>query len=404
MESLNRMAIELADEALEFAAELGVTPHELSNGATAIDFGVDADGGIEAGLLLTELQTGGLATVQSRMDTVAGTPIPHVEVTTDHPGLALLGSQKAGWEISEEGFEGLGSGPARALVAEETEFQALDYADTFDLAVLAIESDQLPTAAVTAHIADRAGVAPEAVYVPTCRTASVAGSVSGAGRAAELAVFRLFELGYDPEDILTASGSAPVPPVPGDEETAMGRVNDSVVYGGEHAGAITEPPAWERLGTTDGVRAIDADLLAAADGVYRIDDDGLTNTGLTDVRAVTGVGQPLAATADGLFRLGNGWQSIAEGAFRSVAADGHGHAHAVGDAGLLVRAADDGAWMTTTPPVETPIVDLTADRGIVAAVTDDGTLCVTAGDGWRHQRLGLPGVQGVAIGGGTDGS
>ena len=254
MESLNRMAIELADEALEFAAELGVTPHELSNGATAIDFGVDADGGIEAGLLLTELQTGGLATVQSRMDTVAGTPIPHVEVTTDHPGLALLGSQKAGWEISEEGFEGLGSGPARALVAEETEFQALDYADTFDLAVLAIESDQLPSAAVTAHIADRAGVAPEAVYVPTCRTASVAGSVSGAGRAAELAVFRLFELGYDPEDILTASGSAPVPPVPGDEETAMGRVNDSVVYGGQvHLTVREDHEALEDVASTAAV-------------------------------------------------------------------------------------------------------------------------------------------------------
>jgi len=179
---------------------------------------------------------------------------------------------------------------------------------------------------------------------------------------------------------------------------------DGVIYRGEHAETVTEPPVWERLGGTDEVRAIDVGLLAAADGVYRIDDDGLTNTGLTDVRAVTGVGQPLAATADGLFRLGNGWQSIAEGAFRSVAADGHGHAHAVGEAGLLVRAAEESAWTTTTPPVEAPIVDLAADRGIVAAVTDDGTLCVTAGDGWRHQRLGLPGARGVAIGGGTDGS
>ncbi|TQQ80449.1 HVO_0234 family beta-propeller protein [Halonotius roseus] len=180
--------------------------------------------------------------------------------------------------------------------------------------------------------------------------------------------------------------------------------SNGVVYSSEHAGAVAEPPAWEQRGTTDGVRAIDAGLLAATDGVYRIDDDGVTNTGLTDVRAVTGVGQPLAATADGLFRLGNGWQSVADGAFRAVAADGHGHAHAVGEAGLLVRAAEDGAWTTTTPPVEAPVVDLAADRGIVVGVTDDGTLCVTAGDGWRHQRLGLPGARGVAIGGGADGS
>ncbi|MDZ7850233.1 MAG: methenyltetrahydromethanopterin cyclohydrolase [Halodesulfurarchaeum sp.] len=233
MESLNRMAIELADEALEFADELGVFPHQLENGATVIDFGVESHGGIEAGLLLTELQTAGLATVQTRMDTVAGSPFPHVEVTTDQPGLALLGSQKSGWELSQEGFEGLGSGPARALVAEETEFQTLDYADAFDLAVLAVESDVLPTASVAAHVADRCGVAPETVYLPTYRTGSVAGSVSGAGRVAELAVFRLFELGYNPGDVLTASGSAPIPPVPATEETAMGRVNDSVVYGGQ---------------------------------------------------------------------------------------------------------------------------------------------------------------------------
>ena len=216
-------------------------------------------------------------------------------------------------------------------------------------------------------------------------------------------------------DIDTADRSADVPDptfaaIGGDTIDAVSAIDltpeglivadgDGVVYRGEHTETVTEPPAWERLGATDEVRAIDAGLLAAADGVYRIDDDGLTNTGLTDVRAVTGVGQPLAATADGLFRLGNGWQSVAEGAFRAVAADGHGHAHAVGDAGLLVRSAEEGAWTTTTPPVEAPIVDLAADRGIVVGVTDDGTLCVTAGDGWRHQRLGLPGAQGVAIGG-----
>ena len=175
---------------------------------------------------------------------------------------------------------------------------------------------------------------------------------------------------------------------------------DGTVYRGEHADRITEVPTWQRLGTTDGVRAIDHGLLAAADGVYRIDDQGLTATGLTDVRAITGVGQPLAATGTGLFRLGNGWQPVADGAFRAVAADGHGHAHAVGDSGLLVRSADD-EWTTTAPPVAATIVDLAADRGIVAAVTDDGTLCVTAGDGWRHQRLGLPDATHVAIGGKT---
>ncbi|MFW6384073.1 MAG: methenyltetrahydromethanopterin cyclohydrolase [Halodesulfurarchaeum sp.] len=254
MESLNRMAIELADEALEFAEELAVTPHELPNGATAIDFGVEADGGIEAGLLLAELQTAGLATVQTRMDTVARAPIPHVELSTDHPGLALLGAQKAGWELGTEDFEGLGSGPARALVAEETEYTRLEYADSFDLAVLAVESESLPTAAVAAEITDRAGVTPEAVYLPAYRTASVAGSVSGAARAAELAVFRLFELGYDPGDLLSAAGSAPIAPVAGSEATAMGRTTDSVVYGGQvHLTVRRDDEVLQDVASTAGV-------------------------------------------------------------------------------------------------------------------------------------------------------
>src|SRR6056297_3085867 len=154
MESLNRMALELVDEAIDFADELNVAAYELDNEATVLDFGVEHDGGIEAGLLLAELQTAGLATVQTRMDEVAGAPLRHVELSTDHPALALLCAQKAGWELGVEGFEGLGSGPARALVAEEDEFQRVGYTDASEFAVLAVESDELPGDAVAEHVAD----------------------------------------------------------------------------------------------------------------------------------------------------------------------------------------------------------------------------------------------------------
>mgnify|MGYP002760241048 FL=1 len=67
MESINRTAIELVDEALDFAGELDVAGYELDNGATVIDFGVDATGGVEAGLLMAEIQTAGLASVNPRL-------------------------------------------------------------------------------------------------------------------------------------------------------------------------------------------------------------------------------------------------------------------------------------------------------------------------------------------------
>ncbi|MGQ4554878.1 methenyltetrahydromethanopterin cyclohydrolase [Halobellus sp. GM3] len=255
MDSINRMAIELIDEAIDFAEELRVEPYELDSGATVLDFGVDSEGGVEAGMLLTEVQTAGLATVQTRMDDVAGAPTPHIELQTDHPALALLGSQKAGWELGFEDppFDGLGSGPARALVAEEEEFHALSYFDEFDLTVLAVESIDLPDDRIAEHVAERAGVEPSGVFLPAYATGSTVGSVTAAARAAELALFRLFELGYDIRNVQSAFGSAPLAPVSYDESVAMARTNDAVAYGGEvHLTVAEDFEAFDRVPSTAG--------------------------------------------------------------------------------------------------------------------------------------------------------
>jgi len=160
---------------------------------------------------------------------------------------------------------------------------------------------------------------------------------------------------------------------------------------------------WHRLGETEGVRAVDGGLLAASDGVYRLADDGLEHVGLSAVRDVAGHGTPLAATADGLFALGNGWQRVETGRFDRVASDGHGHAHAMGPSGLLRHAEGEAGsvvdgWESDELPVGSPVVDVAYGSGIVAAVTEDGTLAVDAGDGWRHQLLGVQGVCGLAVG------
>ena len=278
MESLNRMAIELVDEALDFAEELDIGAFELDNEATVLDFGVEFDGGIESGLLLAEIQTAGLATVQTRMDDVGGAPIPHVELSTDHPALALLCSQKAGWEVTTESFEGLGSGPARALVGEESEFARIGYHDAFDLTVLAIESDQLPDESVAEQVADMAEVDPGSVFLPVFPSASIAGSVTMAARAAELAAFRLSELGYDPLDLVSVSASAPVAPVAGDEQTAMARTNDALAYGGQvHLTVREEFDRFDEVASTaaDAYGTPFAEIFAAADWDFYDVDDGV---------------------------------------------------------------------------------------------------------------------------------
>ncbi|SDQ88741.1 methenyltetrahydromethanopterin cyclohydrolase [Natronobacterium texcoconense] len=232
MESLNRMAIELVDEALDYAEELNVGGFDLENEATVLDFGVEFDGGVEAGLLLTEIQTAGMATPSHELGEIGDAPIPYVELTTDQPALSLLCSQKAGWELTTEDFEGLGSGPARALVAEEDEFRRIGYTDAFDLTALAVETDELPTESAAEQVAELAEVETSSVFLLAYSTASPVGSITNAARAAELATFRLAELGYDPLDIVSVTGRAPVAPVADDEPTAIARTNDAIAYGG----------------------------------------------------------------------------------------------------------------------------------------------------------------------------
>ena len=178
-----------------------------------------------------------------------------------------------------------------------------------------------------------------------------------------------------------------------------------------------------RIGEVAEPRAVDGPLVAAADGVHRITTDSaadsgysLASAGLDDAHDVAGAGMPLAATGTGLYWLGNGWMTTETGDATVVAADGDGHATAVVDGNLLVRddrndvdtadtvdtsdTADDwdrDAWREADLPVDEEAVALGYGPGVAVAVTAAGTLCVDAGDGWRHQVIGVRDVAGVAL-------
>ncbi|MDS0476261.1 hypothetical protein [Natrinema sp. 1APR25-10V2] len=151
------------------------------------------------------------------------------------------------------------------------------------------------------------------------------------------------------------------------------------------------------------VRAIDGDLVGTEDGVYRVHDDGLDHAGLTDVRDISAAGVPLAATADGLYKLGNGWMEVLEGDFETVAADPRSEpgrllrAHAVSESGLYECAADDEwqALENSSDPGER-VVDF-GYGDAVYAVTADGTFLSASDGDWRTRTLGVTDVAGLAI-------
>ncbi|WP_266079323.1 HVO_0234 family beta-propeller protein [Haladaptatus caseinilyticus] len=150
---------------------------------------------------------------------------------------------------------------------------------------------------------------------------------------------------------------------------------------------------WNELASLPEVRAIDGNLVATIDGVYRIVDDGVRHVGLNDVRDVSAKGVPLAATADGLYWLGNGWMDAMEGSFHVVNTTDE-DAYAAADDTLFVR--DNDEWVEITLPVDEPVADIGFGEGVYV-VTEPGTFLSSIGDGWRSRNLGLSGIRAVAV-------
>lgn len=177
---------------------------------------------------------------------------------------------------------------------------------------------------------------------------------------------------------------------------AVGFHGDTLLAAGPDGRVARLDDSWTTLGEVDTPRAIDGGMIAAESGVHQVVDDALRSVGLGSVHDVHGRGTPLAATDDGLYRLGNGWMDDASGAFLVVSADSDDdRAHAVGEAGLFAREAI-GDWV----PVETPeddVVDVAYTDRATVAVTATGTVLADAGDGWRRHELGVSGVTALAV-------
>jgi len=246
----------------------------------------------------------------------------------------------------------------------------------------------------------------------------------GAGDWVETGFGPAVAVGFDDDDLLAAA-----------PDGELGRVVD----------VAADPTDWLSVAAVDGaVRAVDGPLVGASDGVYRFTPGGVVDVGLDDVRDVSAAGVPLAATGDGLFRLGNGWLREFDGAVDVVAGtdrpaeggsppgndDRLARAHAAaGDrlyayrrpdadtgAGADADAEPDGpdaddpgappegeipapavearAWRERATPAG-PVVGV-AYGARTYALTADGTVLLDRGEGWSTRSLGLPDAAALA--------
>ena len=233
MVSVNEYGLDVFEEMMDNADELQVDILELDNGTTIIDAGVEVEGGFEAGLYVARICMADLADIRFSTFDLGKFAVPALELTTDHPVIACMASQYAGWRIKVKKFFGMGSGPARALSLNPRElYEKIEYEDDASEAVLVLESSAIPDEEVADKIAEDCKVDTADLYIVVVPTASIAGSVQISARGIETGIHKFDSLGFDINTIKHAHGIIPVSPVVGSDVECMGSTNDCIIYCG----------------------------------------------------------------------------------------------------------------------------------------------------------------------------
>ena len=231
--SVNRLAWKLLDELVEDAELYGVKIEKTDSGTTIIDAGANAIGGFEAGKIITEICMGGCAKAAITHQKYGNLDLPSIQIYSDHPVIATLGSQYAGWQINEEGYFAIGSGPARALAQKPKDiYGEIGYKDDFNRGIVVLETDKRPPVKILERLAKDCKISPKNLAIVLTPTASLTGATQVSGRIVETGIHKLRRLGLDANVIIHASGRAPIPPIHPKFVRAMARTNDAILYGG----------------------------------------------------------------------------------------------------------------------------------------------------------------------------
>lgn len=234
--SVNALSAPLVVQLIADARRLRIGVERLDNGTAIVDAGIAQAGSLEAGCRIAALCMADLGRVALRTSSHFANWPWQVEVASSQPVLACMASQYAGWSLSAEApekFAALGSGPGRALARKEPLFEELGYEDQADRTCLVLEADRYPPESLAQKVAADCGVDPAALTLVLTPTGSLAGVVQIAARVVEVAMHKAHELGFPLEAIVEGMGCAPLPPPVADGLIAMGRTNDTILFGGQ---------------------------------------------------------------------------------------------------------------------------------------------------------------------------
>lgn len=220
------------------------------------DFGIQVDGNVESGTLLAMISAGGELNVQtgtmselkrtpsdadpydsyiSEFIKILGPSQRFVLVDSSSPVRTCLGSQYAGWPFSFNEYFAMISGPGRIVRGKEKLFNHFDAVKSSDVAVLVLETNQLPGEA------DRDAIRKELswensphnqLHLCIAPTNSLAGRTQVVARSLETALHQYEHLKGDLGWITMGTGIAPIPEKQTSSLNAIAATNDAIIYGG----------------------------------------------------------------------------------------------------------------------------------------------------------------------------
>ena len=228
-ERVNDMSFELFVKAIHSPQDFDIRVADVGD-TKVLDFAVGRKGTEEAGVALAEICMGCMARIEL-VAPIADLNRPQVKVSTSLPLQACVGSQLAGWPLSHSNFFAMCSGPMRMPRGQEQVLTQYKLHQPAEVAVGVMESNEIPDKEVINLIAQQCGVESRDVNVCVARTASYPGAIQVVARSVETAMHKLHELKFDLSTVIDGQGTAPLPPIPDDDLTAMGWTNDAILYG-----------------------------------------------------------------------------------------------------------------------------------------------------------------------------
>jgi len=248
--SVNKGALKIVGKILEDPDFYSIKVRNLSNKATIID---GSQGSYEFGRLVAEICMGGLGSCHFTNTPVKGVFMPSLLVQTSHPVEALIGSQKAD-QISikiqkgekKKKYNYMVSGPFRAKTRLDKKlFDQINYSDESEETVIVFESDLITDESILEEVFSTCNLDPEkttAIFTPTN---SIPGTVQIAARVIKTGIHILREQNFNPHYIKYAMGTTTLAPIAKDLSQAMGRTNDSIIYGGRDYLTVDVPEEEE---------------------------------------------------------------------------------------------------------------------------------------------------------------